>query len=52
MTNPGAQHTCPSCGTGLDSGPVVFWCATCRRQVQAADLDVEYRAPGSRRRAA
>jgi hypothetical protein len=36
---------CPRCGAPLDGGPVVFWCSGCRRGVQAADLDVEYR-PG------
>jgi predicted RNA-binding Zn-ribbon protein involved in translation (DUF1610 family) len=52
MTGPSPQRSCPSCGTGLDGGPVVFWCARCGRRVQAADLDVEYRPPGSPGRAA
>ena len=52
MTGPLPARRCPSCGTVLDGGPVLFWCAACRRGVQAADLDVEYRAPGSRGRAA
>ena len=50
--SPWPAQWCPACGTGLDGGPVVFWCAGCRRGVQAADLDVEYRAPGLRGRAA
>jgi len=52
VTKHGAQHPCPSCGTVLDGAPVLFWCAACRRRrVHAADLDVEYQAPGSRGRA-
>jgi hypothetical protein len=52
MTGLGFQHSCPSCGTKLDGGPVVLWCARCRRGVQAADLDLEYRPRESRGRAA
>ena len=52
MTSSGPQSPCPSYGAGLDGGPAVFWCARCGRQVQAADLDVEYRPPGSPGRAA
>ena len=51
MTSSGPRSLCPPCGAGLDGGPVVFWCARCDHRVQAADLDVEYRAPGPRRRA-
>ncbi len=51
-TSPWPQRRCPSCGTELDGGPVVFWCAGCGRGVQAADLDVEYQLPGPRGRAA
>jgi hypothetical protein len=52
MTSSGPQSLCPSCGAGLAGGPVVFWCALCDHRVQAADLDVEYRPPGSPGRAA
>lgn len=52
MTGPLPARRCPSRGTVLDGGPVVFWRAGCRRGVQAADLDVEHRPPGSRGRAA
>jgi len=52
MTGPLPAQRCPSCGTVLDGGPVVFWCAACRRRVQAADLAVEHPAPGWRGRAA
>ena len=52
MTGPLPARRCPSCGTVLDGDPAVFWRGACRRGVQAADLDVEYRAPGSRGRAA
>jgi len=51
MTGPLPARRGPSCGTVLDGGPVVLWCAACRRGVQAAELDVEYRALGSRGRA-
>jgi hypothetical protein len=33
-------RSCPACGTALDGGPVLFWCARCRRGVYAADLGV------------
>ena len=36
MTGPLPARRGPSCGTVLDGGPVVFWCAGCRRGVQAA----------------
>ncbi len=45
MTSPWPAWRCPSCGTVLDGGPVVFWRARCRHGVQAADVDVEYRPP-------
>jgi len=38
--------TCPTCGQALDGGPVLYYCASCRRAVWAADLDIEYRTPG------
>jgi hypothetical protein len=50
MTGPLTARRGPSCGTVLEGGPVVLWCAACRG-VQAAELDVEYPAPGSRGRA-
>jgi hypothetical protein len=50
-TSPWPARLCPHCGTVVDGGPVVFWCAHCRRGVQAADLDVEYRPPAPSGRA-
>lgn len=44
----GPAACCPSCGTGLDGGPVAYWCAGCRRGVQAADVDITYHAPDRR----
>jgi hypothetical protein len=41
-TSPRPLGRCPSCGTDLDGGPVLYRCATCARTVYAADLDVEY----------
>jgi len=38
------MNRCPRCSTALDEGPVIYRCATCRRAVPAADLDLEYRA--------
>jgi hypothetical protein len=52
MTSSGPQSLCASCGGGLDGGPVVFWFARRGHRVQAADLDPEYRPPGSPGRAA
>jgi DNA-directed RNA polymerase subunit RPC12/RpoP len=43
LTSPRPPGRCPSCGTALDGGPVLYRCATCARAVYAADLDVEYR---------
>ena len=37
---------CPGCGTTLDGGPVLYRCQACRRAVPAADIDIEYHAPG------
>jgi hypothetical protein len=51
MTGPWPAWRCPSCGIGLDGGPVVFRCGRCGHRGQAADLDVEYRPPGSAGRA-
>lgn len=39
-------ETCPSCHQPLAGGPVLYYCASCRRAVWAADLDLEYRTPG------
>jgi hypothetical protein len=39
----GPQQLCPSCTSGLDGGPVVFWCPRCRCGMHAADLDEGYR---------
>ena len=50
-TSPWPAHRCPFCGTDLDGGPVVFWCARCGCGIQAADLDVEYRPLGQDGRA-
>jgi hypothetical protein len=52
MTSSWPVRRCPRCGTVLDGGPVVFWCARGGRGVQAADLDVGYRPLGPRGRAA
>jgi hypothetical protein len=41
LTSPWPQGRCPSCGTALDGGPVLFRCATCAKAVHAADLDME-----------
>jgi len=46
LTSPWPQDRCPSCGTALDGGPVLFRCASCARAVHAADLDVEYHPAG------
>ena len=43
LTSPWPQDRCPSCGTALDGGPVLFRCIGCVRAVYAADLDMEYR---------
>ena len=40
----GPVARCPSCGTPLDGGPVLFRCQACRRAVPAADVDAEYHA--------
>ena len=42
----GPVKTCPRCKQALDGGPVLYYCASCRRAVWAADLDLEYRTPG------
>jgi len=46
LTSPWPQGRCPSCGTALDGGPVLFRCATCAKAVPAADLDMERGAGG------
>lgn len=33
---------CPHCRTVLAGGPVLFYCATCKRSVYAADLATEF----------
>jgi hypothetical protein len=43
---------CPSCGTVLDGGPVLYHCPACRRGVYAADLDTSIHDHGTERRAA
>lgn len=32
---------CPRCRAALDGGPVLFYCAPCRRAVYAADIPTE-----------
>jgi len=46
LTHTMTAATCPTCGQALDGGPVLYYCASCRRAVWAADLDLEYRTPG------
>ncbi|MFI6516981.1 hypothetical protein ACIBF1_15610 [Spirillospora sp. NPDC050679] len=48
----GAAKCCPACRSALFNGPVVFYCATCRRQVRAADIPTETSVPAPHRAAA
>ncbi|MEQ4726022.1 hypothetical protein [Nonomuraea sp. B19D2] len=43
--SPWPAKRCPRCTAQLDSGPVQFCCAPCRRAVFAADIDNEMHAP-------
>jgi hypothetical protein len=51
MTRSGPERLCPSSGTALNRGPLMFWRSCCVLGIQAADLDVAYRWPESRGRA-
>ncbi|MFC9975222.1 hypothetical protein ACFVH6_30440 [Spirillospora sp. NPDC127200] len=48
----GAAKFCPVCRSALFNGPVVFYCATCRRQVRSADVPTETSAPAPQHRRA